>query len=99
MYWDMCESAIAKLFQCLDENLMEPVGWWPESEFEERVMARWAVYEIINAIIEHPSTEPYSVVEKFMVDMMDRACMARTPEQERIYTIAVNTAEDVLTII
>lgn len=95
----MCETAIGKLFECLDENLKEPVGWWPEDEFEERAMARWAVYEMINKIIERPFEDPKDVVYDFLLEMMGRASTANSEQKERTYTIACDTAEDVLTIL
>lgn len=95
----MCEDAIAKLFQCLDENLREPTGWWPSNEFEERVMARWTVYELIDQLLDRPYDDPFLIVQEFMLDMMRLACQTRYENKRRTFEIACSTAEDVLTIL
>lgn len=95
----MCEIAIGKLFECLDENLKEPVGWWPEDEFEVRSMSRWAVEEMISRIMDQPYVDPTDTVHDFLLEMLGRSRSAKSEHRKKLYTVARDTAEDVLTIL
>lgn len=95
----MCEEAIQKILECLDDCLFEPNIKWPEQEFEKRSYSRWAAYEIINRIMDHPYEIPEIAAEEFMYTMATFAATTDEPKKRRIFQIACDTANDILTIL
>lgn len=95
----MNEQAIYRLLECLNENLTEPNWSWPEDMFEERSYARWAVYEIIDLLMDRPFQDPKDVVEDFILRMCWLKSTTEVDKRIKIYETAIRTAEDVLTII
>lgn len=95
----MNERAIYRLLECLEENLVEPNYFWPQDMFEEQSYARWAVYEIINMLMDRPFQEAQDVVEDFILRMCWLKSTTEVDQKIRLYEIAIETAKDVLTII
>lgn len=95
----MNERAIYRLLECLEENLVEPNYFWPQDMFEEQSYARWAVYEVINMIMDRPFQEAQDVVEDFILRMCWLKSTTEVDQKIRLYEIAIETAKDILTII
>lgn len=95
----MNERAIYRLLECLEENLVEPNYFWPQDMFEEQSYARWAVYEIINMLMDRPFQEAQDVVEDFILRMCWLKSTTEVDQKIRLYEIAIETAKDILTII
>ena len=53
----MNDEVIQKILNYANEHLFEPGVHWPKSVIMERSYERWAVDEILLAIMDHPMTE------------------------------------------
>ena len=94
----MNEIAIQKIIECLEENLFEPNNEWPQLIFEERSYARWAAIEIWQKLMDRPHNPPDTVIEEFMFEMILLSNATDDPRKRRIFSIASETAEDILTL-
>jgi len=94
----MNEMAAQKIIECLEENLFEPHKSWPTDIFEERSYARWAATELWQRLLDRPNEPPDDVIEEFIFDMVRLECSTKIPKRSRIFSIARETAEDILTL-
>ena len=94
----MYEIATQKIMECLEENLIEPQRGWPEDLFEERSFARWAAMELANEIMDRPYEPPDLLVHRFILKMKVFEMETRDPNRSRIFRIASEAAEDILTL-
>lgn len=92
------EVAVHLIFECLEENLFEPNKQWPNDIFEERSYARWAAYEIAEMLMDRPYESPDDIIQEFSLKMQVMSAIATDPEKSRIFLIAADTAEDILTL-
>lgn len=92
------ELAAYMIIECLEENLFEPNQQWPDNSFEERSYARWAAYELAERIMDRPHEEPDDILHDFMVRMYFLSELTDDPKKKRIFSIAAETAEDILTL-
>ena len=65
----MNDEAIQKIMNYTNMHLFEPGENWPKSAIMERSYERWAVDEILLAIMDHPMTEADLVIEGFILKM------------------------------
>lgn len=94
----MNEISIAILLDCLEENLFEPNNRWPSDIFEERSYARWAAYEIWERILDHPYKSTDDIIDEFILDMELQILATDNEDKERMFRVAKETAEDILTL-
>ena len=92
------EKAARLIVECLDENLFEPQKDWPIDVFEERSYARWAAMEIWQMLMDRPHEEADAIIEEFMLKMAIYSECVEDARKRRIFRIAKNTAEDILTL-
>lgn len=95
----MHDEAIQKILKYEEEFLFEPGSHWPKPQIQERAYARWAVEEILLAIMDHPFTDPDTIVEGFIIKMEFFLHISENTTANSIFTIAENTAEDILGLI
>ena len=96
----MCEEAIGKILDCLDEVLtFEPNRYMPDSDLEMQSYSRWAAYEIINRMMDHPYELPEIAAEEFLYTMATHAATTEIPEKRPIFEIARDMAYDILMIL
>lgn len=93
-----CEYAIQRVMTSLDENLFEPGYSWPDRAFEARSYARWAAFEIWERLTDRPRERPDDILCEFMLQMYSLAELTEDPKKKRIFTIAAETAEDIMTL-
>lgn len=92
------EVAAYMILNCLEENLFEPNKNWPETIFEDTSYARWAAMELANRLMDRPYENPDIIVEEFMLRMSFLASITEDPAKRRVFSIARDTAEDILTL-
>ena len=92
------EQAISLVQECLNENLFEPSYFWPDQSFEERSYSRWAACEIWERLLDRPREDPDLIVANFMFEMALFANSTDDSTKKRIFSIARDTAEDILTL-
>lgn len=95
----MNEETVQKILKYEEEFLFEPGPHWPKSQIQERAYARWAAEEILLEIMDHPFTDPDMIVEKFIIKMEFFLHISENATTNSIFTIAEDTAEDILGLI
>ena len=70
-----------------------------KSAIMERSYERWAVDEILLAIMDHPMTEADLVIEGFILKMELFLYLSENPANNHIFQVAENTAETLLGLI
>ena len=92
------DTAAYTIAESLEDNLFEPNKDWPETIFKDRSYARWAAMELANKLMDRPYESPDLIIEEFMFKMKMFSIATDDPEKSRIFTIAKETAEDILTL-
>lgn len=88
------DEAIFKIQNYLNNDLFEPSLNWPKDEFRKRCYSRWAVNEIITRIMDRPLDPPDQIIELFLIEMIIYSI--RENDSDEIFSIASNTAEELL---
>ena len=95
----MNDEAIQKIMNYTNMHLFEPGENWPKAAIMERSYERWAVDEILLAIMDHPMTEADLVIEGFILKMELFLYLSENPANNHIFQVAENTAETLLGLI
>jgi hypothetical protein len=93
------DEVIQKIMRYANENLFASGSHWPKSAIMERSYERWAVDEILLAIMDHPMTEADLVIEGFILKMELFLHISDEPTNNYIFQVAENTAETLLGLI
>lgn len=93
----MNEILAQQILESLEADIFEPSNI-SDYTFEERSYARWAAYEIAEALMCKPHEFTDLIIEEFMLKMMVFEASEDDPKRKRIFTVARETAEDMLTI-
>jgi hypothetical protein len=88
------DEDIFKIQNYLNNDLFEPSLNWPKDEFKKRCYSRWAVNEIITRIMDRPLDPPDQIIELFLIEMIIYS--TRENDSDEIFSIASNTAEELL---
>ena len=81
----MNDEAIQKIMNYTNMHLFEPGENWPKSAIMERSYERWAVDEILLAIMDHPMTEADLVIEGFILKMELFLYLSENPANNHIF--------------
>ena len=92
----MSTEAAQKLLRYIDEYYCPPPFVWHERLFEEMSYSRWAAFEIVERLMDRPLDPPEDVVEDFLLRVALYSQVAKTPAQQCMFSIAEDTAEDIL---
>lgn len=95
----MNDEVIQKIMNYASMNLFEPDAHWSKSAIMERSYERWAVDEILLALMDHPMTEADLVIEGFILKMEFFLYLSENPANNHIFQVAENTAETLLGLI
>lgn len=95
----MYDEAIQKILKYEEEVLFEPGIHWSKQKIQERSYARWAAEEILMAMMDHPFAMPDMIIEEFIIKMEYLLHISENTTANFIFTIAENTAEDILGLI
>lgn len=93
----MYEQAAQTITRYIENTLYEPEICWGKEMFAYRSCERWAAYEIIERILDHPFDPPTETVEMFLLEMTGFSY--KNGAHKSIFEIARNTAEDILCIL
>ena len=92
----MHETAVAIITEYIEDALFEPAKNWPEHWFLQRSYERWAAGEILTRVLDNPTTPAVPIIESFMIQMLIFSSKAKDSKGPNIFTIAKETAEDIL---
>ncbi len=95
----MAESAVSVIERLISGYQAEPPLPDNEHAFKKRSYSRWAAYEILNLIMDRPLDDPIGIVISFMLSAEIYSYECRNPESRYIFTIAKETAEDILDLL
>lgn len=95
----MNDEAIQKILNYKENSLFEPGSHWPKDKIQERAYARCAADEILLSVMDHPFTDPDTIIENFIIKMEYFLHISDDATSNFIFTIAENTAEDILGLI
>lgn len=77
-------------------ELGTPPSNWPEYFFREASCYKWAVYELLDYISDHPNCSPLRSVEEFRDKMKDYASRdLKDKETTKIFSVAYEVSLDV----
>ena len=93
---DAGTEAAEKLMAYIEECYCEPPSTWCSGLFEEMTYSRWAALEIVELLMDRPLDPPEDVVSDFLLRVALYSQVAKTPIQQRVFSIAEDTAEDIL---
>ena len=82
----------------LEENLPEPNRNWPTDMFEEQSYARWTAYELANRLMDRPYEFVDHIIQDFILEMMGCLRATNDPKKQKVFSVAIDTAEDILTL-
>lgn len=91
-----CEKAAEIIFNYIDSFLFEPAANWPDKEFQKRSYSRWAAYELIERIMDHPLDAPIDTIDKFVLEMDYFASCFESKNGTFIFQTALETANDLI---
>ena len=91
------DTAVQALLDYLRES-DEPEIFWPRHHFEESCFSRWAAWEMIEAILDHPFDDPEDVIEEFAIKMVLFSSIADGTDEGLIFSIAADFADECLTL-
>ena len=93
----MNDEAVTKILRYLEEYLFEPMKDWPKEEFERRSYERWAAYEIMESLMDHPFTTADMVIDEFIFKMISFFLLAK--EQKQQFIFAIDVAETIRSLL
>ena len=93
----MNDEAVTTIFRYLEEYLFEPMKNWPKEEFEKRSYERWAAYEIVESLIDHPFATADMVIDEFILKMIFFAHLAKEKKQQ--FMFAIDVAETIQSLL
>ena len=91
----MNEIAIDIVLDYIDHELFEPDYKWPDHIFEHRTYSRWAAYEILERIMDHPYDNPDILIEQFWFEICSVLNDDLDSKKEEMFSIAKETIEDI----
>ncbi len=94
----MNDEAVITVLRYLEECLFEPMKDWPKEEFERRSYERWAAYEIVESLMDHPFATADTVISEFIVKMIYFASLAKE-QQKRQFIFAIDVAETIQSLL
>lgn len=71
----------------------------PVDFLQERGYTNWAVEEMLHTIYINPFADPENVVMGFAIQMAYFYCLSNSPEQQEMFNLARETAEDLLNLL
>lgn len=92
----MNEMAISIVLDYLNNDLAVRHGLWPAEEFEELSYSRWAAFEILNLLQDHPEKQPMSVIENFYLRMLIFSKLTKRMDSGTVFSCAAETANQIL---
>lgn len=92
----MNEVAVSIILNYMEECLFEPGLKWPDCYFDQRSYSRWAANEILEQIMNRPTELPINIIEEFMIKMLFFSCKAENEHNSLVFSIAQDTAQDLL---
>ena len=91
----MNEVAIDIILTYIDQSLFEPDHKWPDHIFEYRTYSRWAAYEVLERIMDHPHDDPIMVFDRFWFEICSILNGDLDPKKKKIFSIAKQTIEEI----
>lgn len=95
----MNDVAAQKIMNYIDKYLFEPQCDWDKQIFKERSYSRWAAFYILEQMMSNPFIAPDDIIEDLIIKWTLFSCINEDTEANTVFTIASDTAEELLKII
>lgn len=95
----MNELAAMTIMRYIEEYLFEPEWSWPQAEFYRRTYSRWAAYEILELVLDHPFIPADVVIDEFMLKMLYLSHTAENVNNSIMFSIAADAADEIRLIV
>ncbi len=92
----MNEEVIQKILNYRNNICSKPDPNLSEVDIRENAYELWAIDEILCSLWNHPFTDAETVIENFVITMQYFLHISESETASSIFTIAENTAEDIL---
>lgn len=93
MDYDLAAQLILKY---MNDMIREPHIRLSRTYFEQRVYSKWATEELLTRIMDNPYESPFDVIELYILELECCIYAASDSPNRKIFTIAKETAEDIL---
>ena len=70
-------------------------GFWAKAELEEQSYIRWTAYEVLNELMDHPTTAVSDVLEGMWLQMLYFYHSSKTPRAKKQFETALNTLDTI----
>lgn len=95
----MYDVAAQKIMDYIDEFLFEYPCDVDKQIFKERSYSRWAAFYIVEQLMSNPFVAPDDIIEEFIIKWTIFSCINKDTEANFVFTIASDTAEELLKLI
>lgn len=95
----MNDVAAQKIMNYIDKYLFEPRCDWDKQIFKERSYSRWAAFYILEQLMSNPFVDSDDIIEEFIIKWTLFSCINEDTETNTVFTIASDTAEELLKLI
>lgn len=95
----MIEDALIKIQNYVDTYLYEPLKNWNKYDIQKRSYERWAAYEIMNSILDHPIDDPVWTIENYMFTVGMYADLDPLAKENGPFMVAIEVAEELLSLV
>lgn len=90
------ERALMAIVSVLESYTEPPDLNWPQQEIDDVIYSKWVVGEILDLVWDHPWTLASETIEQFAWKLETFAATAAIEDQKRIFSIAAETAWELL---
>lgn len=95
----MNEELIQKIVRYKNDCLSDLGDRPSKKRIQKQAYEQWAIDEIILSIMDHPLADSDVIIDNFILKMQYFLHSSHDIESNYIFTVAVNTAEDILGLI
>ena len=88
-------DAVKTIQNYIQRAIPEPSIAWSMHEFQRRSYARWAAFELLDKISDHPFTPANEIAGRFLFDLM-LCAKDSSSTQYFIICTAMDTIEDII---
>ena len=95
----MNDLEISIVLRFIEDHLFEPGGSWSRQVLKERAYSRWAAYEIVRRLMDHPFDPVEVTIESFIFELIGAEYLAKNDKTAGMFSVAQDTAEDILCLL
>lgn len=83
------------ILKYIEEYLPMIESTFQKEAVKERSYSRWAAYEVVERLMDHPFDPPQTIVDAFLLELLYYSNMSKSEQQKSMWTTAIDTLEDI----